>query len=168
MRQLRFWFNHSSNNNKMRSCSRVQINLLQIRAHQFLCGCPNKGGPPGVAGRAVLPRPKASMKIALYGSNTTTPTWSWRSCVNVIEIAQNVLTCTLHSIILAHLATPLYQERQSSSHHSFCSESSNNETQACQLKSKLSTLLDYQLSKDHVSINQQCCLTSTNYSSQIN
>ena len=49
---------------------------LSIKAHQFLCGCPNKGGPPGTAGSAVLAREKASINNGLKGSNTTTPTWS--------------------------------------------------------------------------------------------
>lgn len=47
-----------------------------VKAHQFLCGCPNKGGPPGTAGSAVLAREKASINSGLNGSNTTTPTWS--------------------------------------------------------------------------------------------
>lgn len=47
---------------------------LSIKTHQFLCGCPNKGGPPGTAGSAVLAREKTSINSGLKGSNTTTPT----------------------------------------------------------------------------------------------
>lgn len=47
---------------------------LSIKAHQFLCGCPSNGGPPGTAGSAVLARQKASINSGLKGSNTTTPT----------------------------------------------------------------------------------------------
>lgn len=58
---------------------------ISIKAHQFLCGCPNKGGPPGAAGSAVLAWEKASINSGLKGSNTTTPTWSWRSCQTRIQ-----------------------------------------------------------------------------------
>ena len=39
--------------------------LKTTTSYQFRWGCPNNGGPPGLAGRAVLPRPKASMKSGL-------------------------------------------------------------------------------------------------------